>query len=315
MPTYNGLLYLEQAIKSVLNQTYKDLLLHVIDDGSTDNGATEKYVKSLKDPRVIYLRKENGGPSSARNFGINNSKSSYLAFLDGDDIWLPDKLELQMKLHSENPNLGLVYGLSLLIDKKGHHAGSVDFQKRGNLFRYLLKGNFISGSASMVLTRRVVLESVGLFKENFWNGEDWELWLRISKFYEIDYVPKYLTAVRVHDNNAQRNSLKMARELEKLVPAMISEYRLGLFDRARLAGRRYKEACFLYFNNGEKVAARRAFLKGLAYNPFVFFTLNYHVAFVYLRMALGNETLRSMRRKYSSGYRQREKDYFKKTKS
>lgn len=313
MPTYNGMPYLEQAVKSVLAQTHQDLKLYVIDDGSNDKRASEKYIKSLKDPRITFLKKDNGGPSSARNFGVSLSKSPFVAFIDSDDLWLPDKLELQLNLFKKNPDLGLVYGLSLLINDKGHHAGSVDFQKRGHLFRYLLKGNMISGSASMVLTRRAVLENIGLFKESFWNGEDWEMWLRISQYYEIDYVPKYLIAVRVHDNNAQNNNLKMASELEKLVPAMINQYKLGIFNRGRLAGRRYKEACFRYFNNGERDAARRTFLKALVYNPLVLFTLNYHVLFIYLRIVFGNESIRKIRRKVSTGYRQRESEHLEKT--
>lgn len=197
IPTYNGLPHLKEAVDSVLNQTYKNFCLYVIDDGSTDRGATEKYIKGLKDRRVKYYKKPNGGQATARNFGIARSSSPYLAFLDADDLWRKDKLEKQLAVFRKKPSVGLVYGLHKLIDADGNVFGDVTYQKRGHLFKYLLSANWISGSGSMVLIKREVFERVGVFREDFLIGEDWEMWLRIARDYEIDYVPEFLADLRV----------------------------------------------------------------------------------------------------------------------
>ncbi|HSX17896.1 MAG TPA: glycosyltransferase [Candidatus Saccharimonadales bacterium] len=308
IPTYNGLPYLNDAIESVLAQTHSDLVLYVIDDGSTDRSATKKYVQSLKDKRVHYVHKQNGGQATARNHGIKVSNSPFITFLDSDDIWHPDKLEKQLAVFDKNPRVGMVYGLCKLIDDNNNVISEVTFQKRGNLFRYLLHNNRISGSGSMVMVKREVFGSIGVFHEDFLIGEDWEMWLRIAKNYEIDYVPEFLASLRVLDTGMQRNYIKMAKGLEYMLPSMVREFKLGALDRARLGKTCLKEACFLYFNGGDRPAARRMFLRSFLYNPLTFFTLNYHVWFVYMRILLGNEWLRVIRRRVSPSYRSRELD-------
>lgn len=306
IPTYNGLPYLKQTVDSILAQTHKDLVLYIIDDGSTDQGATEKYAKSLKDKRVRYHKKSNGGQATARNFGISISDSPYITFLDSDDLWHPDKLKLQLELMDKNQDIGMVYGLCKLIDAANNTFSEVVWQKRGDLFDYLLNGNKISGSASMVMVRRSVFEKVGTFHEDFLIGEDWEMWLRIAKYYQIDYVPDYIASLRVLDSGMQQNYAKMAKGLEYMLPIMVKELRLGVIERAKLAKTCLKDACLQYYNSGNKAEARRVFFTSFAYNPFTFFTLNHHVLFLYLRIILGTEWLRQLRRKTSASYRQRE---------
>jgi glycosyltransferase involved in cell wall biosynthesis len=309
IPSYNGLPYLKEAVKSVLSQTHKEVLVYVIDDGSKDKGATKKYIMGLADPRLRYFRKENEGPSAARNYGIEESQSPYIAFLDADDYWHKEKLEKQLALLTSNEKLGLVYGMCRVVNAQGKQTRIVPFKKRGKLFHYLLTGNKISGSASMVLTKRDIIEKVGGFKNHFWNGEDWELWLRIARDYEIDYVPQYLASVRVHSEGAQANDAKMAEGLEQIVPAMIKEFDLGIIDRGRLAGVCLKEAVFRYWKAGDRTSARRVFLRTFLYNPFTLLTRNRHILFIYLRIMVGSEWLRQARRTFSPGYRRREHEY------
>lgn len=308
IPTYNGLPYLKQTIDSVLGQSHKDLVLYVIDDGSTDKAATKKYVASLKDPRVRYKYKTNGGQAEARNYGIRLSTSPFVALIDADDIWHKDKLKKQLKLMDSNPKVGMVYGLCKLIDETNNIFDEVVWKKRGQLFTYLLGGNKISGSASMVLVRREAFDKVGLFHEDFLIGEDWEMWLRIAKDFEIDFVDDFIASLRVRGDGMQQNYTKMARGLNYMLPIMVRELRLGPINRARLGKTCLKEACFLYYNGGEKPMARRMFIKSLFYNPLAFFTLNYHVWFLYVRILFGNDMVRSLRRKLSSNYRTRELD-------
>jgi glycosyltransferase involved in cell wall biosynthesis len=299
IPTYNGLPYLKQAVESVLAQTHKDFILYIVDDGSTDKGATEKYVKALGDPRVRYLRKKNGGQATARNYGIKASSSAYVAFLDSDDLWRPDKLAKQLEVMEKRSDVGLVYGLCKLIDADGKEVRKVTYEKRGDLFKYLLTGNRITGSGSMVLVRREVFDKVGVFHEDFLIGEDWEMWLRIAKDYQIDYVAEYLAELRVLDNGMQQDHLKMARGLEYMFPVIVKDFKLGAIERSELAKACLKPACFMYLGGGDRTAARRALLKLIIYNPLAVLTSNPRQWFVYSRILFSNRWLRSLRHKLS----------------
>ncbi len=312
IPTYNGLPYLKATVESVLAQTHKDLILYVIDDGSTDNGATERYIKSIKDPRVKYFRKENGGQSTARNYGIKISKSPFVALVDADDLWYPQKLEKQLERFRKNPKAGMVYGFHKLIDDDENKFAEVMYGRTGHLFNYLLRGNKISGSGSMVLVRREVFDKVGLFHEDFLVAEDWEMWLRIAKDYEIDCVPEFLASLRVLSNGMQQNYMKMAKGLEYMLPIMVKEFKLNPYQRALVGKMCLKEASLLYFNSGERKLARRAFLRALTYNPFTYFTLDRKWFFVYLRILIGAEWIRSIRRLLSRSYRTREQEHIQK---
>lgn len=232
IPTYNGLPFLKEAVRSVLNQTYRNLILYVVNDGSTDQ--TDQYVHNLVDPRVRYLSKENGGLASARNYGIRHSKEPFIAFLDADDLWHPKKLEKQMALMVKNPALGMVYGFQNTIESGGHVIGSREYGNRGWVFDILLGGNFITGSGSMVLVRSEVFNRVGFFREDFKIGEDWEMWLRIAKEFEVDFVPEYLAAIRVRGESMQRNFLRMAEGLKYMLPAVLSEFNLSPNQRNKL---------------------------------------------------------------------------------
>src|ERR1700761_9344394 len=115
VPTHNGLPYLKSAVQGVLDQTYQNFELYIVDDGSTDK--TAAYVHSLTDQRIHYIKKKNGGQATARNLGITKSSSPFLAFLDADDIWYPTKLEKQIALMQQAPDVGLVYGYQYTIDE------------------------------------------------------------------------------------------------------------------------------------------------------------------------------------------------------
>lgn len=279
IPTYNGLPYLKEAVTSVLDQTYKDWRLFVIDDGSPDKGATEKYFKTVKDPRITYIKRRNQGRSATRNYGISIGDSPCIAFLDADDIWYPNKLQKQLELLENKPKVGMVYGLCKVIDEHGHESGAINDLQSGDLFRYLLGGNNISGSASIVMIRREVFDKVGLFREDFSMAEDWEMWLRIARSYDIDYVPEYLAAYRVFEAGSRPKFLEKAQGLDYALPIMIEEFKLNRFEKARLAKACLGQACSLYLDGGDRKVGRRAFFKMLKYNPFAWFLLNRRLKF------------------------------------
>lgn len=305
IPTYNRLQYLKEAIDSVLTQTYQDWLMYVVDDGSTDNNATEKYVKGLKDPRVKYLRKPNGGPSSARNFGFKKSNSPLVAFLDSDDIWRKHKLERQVALIQKDPGVGLVYGLTETIEPSGRRAEN-RWTKTGHIFNDLIDGPRIPGSASMILLRREVLNEVGVFREDSSVGEDWELWLRISDRYKFDCVKEVLATIRILGTGSQADHQKMARGLEHILSIMLGEFKLSAWQRSRLRGAVYRETALHYLNAEQHQIARQNFFLALKFAPQSLFVANHRVWFLYLRILLGNSWLRALRRRFSKKYRDRE---------
>jgi len=284
IPTYNGLPWLKETIKSVLAQSHKDLVVYVIDDGSTDK--TEEYIKSIKDRRVQYHKKKNGGQSTARNLGIKISKSPYVTLIDSDDVWYQDKIQKQLDVLEEHKDYGMVYGLHKLINEQDEEIGEVTYSRSGDLYHYLLGGNRISGSASMVMIRRSVLDEVGLFHEDFLIGEDWEMWLRIAKNYKIYCIPEFLAGLRVRDNGMQQNYDKMARGLEYMLPIMLDEFKPGPRGRARLKGTIYFDTTLDWFMAGDVDKARKNFRKLLFINP-LRIERNIDYRRLYLRLLFG----------------------------
>ncbi|MCL4352877.1 MAG: glycosyltransferase [Patescibacteria group bacterium] len=244
IPVYNGQDYIIQAIESVNKQTYKPNKIIVVDDGSTDK--TPALIKRLRksNQTLFYLRKRRGGPSSARNVGIKYSNAEFIAFLDADDVWESAKLEKQIKLfkNSDNQNLGVVYCNYADIDQDGNNlinfsSFPLDRTIRGNISRQLSSGNKVAGSDSAVLVKRECLERVGYFDENLQTCEDWDLWLRIAKYYQFDFVDKILVYLRRHPASLQKNKMKMLLGEVKFTNKRIEE---GILNKKAIKRFRYR---------------------------------------------------------------------------
>ena len=190
LPTFNRAGMLPRAIGSVLEQTYREFELLLVDDGSSDN--TPEIARGLGDARIRYIRlPRNRGQSAARNIGISESRGSLIAFQDSDDTWRNDKLERQVEVLADNPDLGGVYCDLLRISA----AGGTSFMQaphlvRGTLFdhRPSLYQTFGIGIQSCVL-RKEVFEKTGFFREEFRCFDDLELLLRLSQRHLLRRVP------------------------------------------------------------------------------------------------------------------------------
>ena len=149
IPTYNSVSFVTEAIDSALNQTFQDFEILVIDDGSTDETKkvlTEKYGDSIK-----YLYKENGGVSSARNYGIEKAKGKYIALLDADDVWLPEKLEKQVILLESNGDIGLCYTGAIVVNDHLETKSYVDAEECFDpTIELLLKMNILILSSAFI---------------------------------------------------------------------------------------------------------------------------------------------------------------------
>jgi glycosyltransferase involved in cell wall biosynthesis len=221
----------------------------------------------MRDPRITYIKKKNGGVSGARNAGIAAATSGYIAFLDADDIWMPEKLEKQLRVMMSDANVGLVYGHHYIIDEDGVIQGNLRHTIKGAVFDKLVSGNFISGSASMVLLRRDILDKSGYFREDFVNGEDWDLWLRISKLCLIDYVPEILASIRTHPAGAQQNAKKMTDGLVYAYHCMKKNLDLTETQKRLLASYCLFNSAISYYHLNEMSLARRTMWELLKENP------------------------------------------------
>ena len=198
MATYQCGAYIGAAIASVLRQTYANLELHVIDDGSTDATPLE-VAPFLRDSRVHYHYQPNAGQTVAKNAGIRRSRGEFIAFCDADDIWLPHKLAVQMPRFARSERVGVVYSRSGRMDAQGARL-AIDRSDApgcpsGRVTAELFRLNFIPFGTAVV--RRRCLDELGAFDEHYRMGIDWELWLRISVHYDFDFVDNETYMYRV----------------------------------------------------------------------------------------------------------------------
>ncbi|OGL77205.1 hypothetical protein A3E97_05410 [Candidatus Uhrbacteria bacterium RIFCSPHIGHO2_12_FULL_47_12] len=212
IPVFNGAAFIEEALISVVQQTFLPHQIFVINDGSTDNTSeiVEKFAKTSTVP-IIQIQKKNGGPSSARNAGIRMSTSQYIAFLDADDVWQADKLSSQISIFeaSSDETLGIVYGRYSLMNEQGVEIHETFYNPKvclkGLIFSSLLGSNKICGSGSAVLIKRTCFDCVGYFDETLRAAEDWDMWLRLAERYMFDYVDHVVVRIRRHGASMQKN--------------------------------------------------------------------------------------------------------------
>lgn len=218
--TYNRANMLKETIDSILNQTFKDFELIVVDNYSTDN--TEEIIKSYDDKRIKYFKNRNYGLLAVnRNFAIQKSKGEYIAICDDDDLWLPEKLEKQLLEFERDEKIGLVCSNGFSFDETGKHR-KIGKSKSGYFtFKDLLIGNKIICCSAIF--KKDILNDVGTFDESreIFTGEDYELWLRIAKRYKIRYIGIPLVKYRIHAGALQkmyfdrRKLLKVSKEIYK----------------------------------------------------------------------------------------------------
>ncbi|HUL00885.1 MAG TPA: glycosyltransferase family A protein, partial [Nitrospirota bacterium] len=177
IPTYNSDKYICEAIDSVLSQTCKDYEIIIIDDGSTDN---TKNLIAENYPTVRYFYSKNKGVSSARNIGISIAQGEFIAFLDADDKWLPEKLEKQLALFENDHQVGMVFTENYYFDEHGLKEIKIFKRKLlmyGNIVRNIFLNSYVVTSTVMV--RKSVFDDVGLFEEGLAIAEDDNMWMRI----------------------------------------------------------------------------------------------------------------------------------------
>lgn len=207
IPVYNGATTVKQTIESVLQQTYQDFEIIVINDGSQDESLA--VISSIQDERIKVFSYSNAGLSASRNRGFALACGQFIAFLDADDLWTSDKLELQLKALEQNPQAFVAYSWTDHIDENGKFLRPASYTSvNGNIYERLLIGNFLA-CGSNALIRTQALKEVGGFDESLNSAEDWDMWLRLAARYEFVAVPRPQVLYRISPYSMSANISKM----------------------------------------------------------------------------------------------------------
>ena len=249
IPCYNSANYISMAIQSVLQQSYSDLEILVVDDGSTDT--TGEIVGGYADSRIRYVFQKNAGVSAARNKGIREASGEFIAFLDADDIWFNDKLAWQIQCMKQTPQVSVVFsdfaasdfnnamiesyykqafnffreysfGLSDIYRNKATiHLFDEDVEVYwDDVFQYLIFGNFILPST--VLMRKSVISRAGLFDEKYRVAEDTEFFLRVAKNHVLAFINKPLLIYRLPDDTHLSGKANIERLIKNNIKILMS---------------------------------------------------------------------------------------------
>lgn len=203
VPTYNRAEFIVEAVESVFAQTVTDWELIIVDDGSTDN-TVELLEPFLADQRVTYQKQENQGQAVARQQALKIATGDYIAFLDSDNRWLPQRLELGLTALSNHSNAAVSYGDIITIDDNGIETSRHNMRRySGAIAPQLLRDNFVSMNTSLV--RKSAIDKIGGMRAEVRRGDDYDLWLRLSAENEFIYIPEFMADYRVMDDQISSN--------------------------------------------------------------------------------------------------------------
>ena len=271
IPTYNRKNIIPRAIESVLNQTYKNFEIIIVDDGSTDG--TIDFLTNQYDSKLKCVLQKNQGASSARNRGINEAKGKYIAFLDSDDEWVASKLETQMAFLEKNPEIALLCGKTYRSDDIKKTNSYLTKKIIGNLFTTLYSHSFVS--TPTVIVKKNILDQVGGFDINYKSAEDFDLWLKITHDYKCAFLPGLVAIVNREGDNLSTDKITLHIHALEILEKH--------YDKNRIPPLVYKKAisnsCIAlgrnYLSSGQIAKAKKYFTKSFKLYPFRFRSIRY----------------------------------------
>ena len=200
IPAYNAEQTIQETVQSVLKQTFSDFEIIVIDDGSSDR--TSDIVGEIADPRLKCFSYANGGVAMARNRGLSHATGEFIAFLDADDLWVSDKLELQFEALQKHPEAGVAYSWTYFLHEKEHqsYADTSSFYE-GDVYAQLLIRNFLHNGSNPLIRKRAI-DTIGLFDVTTVPSEDWDFYIRLSSVYPFALIPKPQVIYRQSSSSA-----------------------------------------------------------------------------------------------------------------
>jgi glycosyltransferase involved in cell wall biosynthesis len=285
IPAYNCAAFIGESLESVYRQTYRNWEVVVIDDGSTDEtrAALDPHIE-----RIRYFYQANRGTAAARNTGVSQARGELIAFLDNDDIWLPEKLARQVQIMQRSLECGLAFTDGKRFSAYGIHSEPLissrldgwiaahrtedELVAKGDIFRNLFFSNEIS-SASSVIVRRLCLERAGGFDETIAIADDYDLWLRIARAHSVALIQRCLYMWRWHDGS-QSGTIPEREQRWRVASLVVREKHLPLAPpdlrrplRAHLA-REYWECARYYFDLNQFHNSRRMLVSCLRHDKF-----------------------------------------------
>ncbi|MBK9174076.1 MAG: glycosyltransferase family 2 protein [Blastocatellia bacterium] len=265
IPNYNYAKFIQRTIKSVLAQTYSNIEIIVIDDGSTDGSL--RVLEEFGD-KVMTIVQNNQGVSRARNRGFEASSGEFIAFLDADDLWLPQKIERQISCFQEDEMLGFVHCSMTLIGPNEEPIADITNGSSGFIADAFLRfegEGAVVGAGSTGIVRRVVFSEVGGFDPEMSTAADWDFCYRIARRHKVGFVTDPLVLYRVHNSNMHNNIRAMEHDMIIGFKKAFTE-ESGI-DKIRCYGNLYRVLAGSYFRAGMYSDFLRNAAKSLWYRP------------------------------------------------
>ncbi len=287
IPTYNRENLISETIQSVLDQTFSNFELIIIDDGSTDG--TKEVVNSFSDDRIRYIYQSNCGRSYARNHALNIACGRYITFLDSDDLYLPDKLQLQVVFLDMHPKFGMVYTSAYCMNEAGTLlSDSYKATVSGQIYKDIAFYVPVTITLPTVMVRREVFDKVGGFDVKMDRFEDTDMWRRISREFLVGAIPHFTCKLRTHSGNA------LAGQDPVNIFAAVMFYIEKVFSEddsmslcVRLKGA--SDLCFFYARAlltlpCAVAVGRKLLIKSIRYKPITIYRLTFLTYYFFLRV-------------------------------
>jgi glycosyltransferase involved in cell wall biosynthesis len=242
IPAYNAMAYLPETVESVLQQTFTDFEILIIDDGSTDS--IQEWSAQITDPRVRVISQNNQGISAARNTGVANAQGDYIAFIDSDDLWVSTKLARQVQCLDAAPEVGLVHTWAALIDEQSQPTGNLLISDaEGHVWEQMVQRNSVATLTVMI--RRQCFEKIGNFDIRLRTVEDWDMWIRMADHYPFALIKEPLALYRHSSNSLSKNYLIMQKDFQQVIEKTFSAAPLE-FQYLKSRGYGYASLCLAW---------------------------------------------------------------------
>lgn len=251
LPTYNGGRYIKQSINSCLRQTYTNLELIIVDDGSSNE--IEDIIKSYSDRRIKYFKhKKNLGLAQALNTGFANSIGEYLTWVSDDNFYIPEAIVTMVEALKEKQKIDFVYANFYVVDERGEIIRRVKVPSSKILNRYNCIG-------PCFLYRRIVYDRLGEFDPRFYFAEDYEYWLRVKNQFRLQRLNKFLCYYRLHKNSlsSQHKTVEIEEQAEKASSKYVFSPSIRYYHKGKLL-----------FYKKDYNGAKKILIKSLVYEPF-----------------------------------------------
>lgn len=267
MPAYNAEKTIAESIQSVLNQTFRDWELIIINDGSSDSTST--IVIAYEDPRIILLEQDNSGVAEARNNGIKNASGKMIAFLDSDDLWLKTKLEKFMSYVDEYHFTGLIYSKMRFFHNNPENSVSYNPWEafdESNPYYHLLLVDYVPTLTVMV--NKEVFDDVGLFDKAFFGTEDWDMWIRIVHKYPVALIDEELSLYRNHTSGISKKFDRQHHQKYQVMQKhLLHNPELNSLLKKKGLWIWYSHECVHRLKNFQFIKAANIYIKMVSYLP------------------------------------------------